>query len=144
MSSDERRRAQDCYERIRQHSDETAGCFQDLSGRLGHVEDKIDVIEEKLEDVSVKVEQARNDGCIFRDEETRRILKLESKTDALQETIQSFKETVAEFKVEIVKEIAGIRVWVLVGVLAILVACLGFLIREYVFPDIRHELSLPK
>jgi hypothetical protein len=43
-----------------------------------------------------------------------------------------------------VKEIAGIRVWVLVGVLAILVACLGFLIREYVFPDIRHELSLPK
>jgi|GEM_PF-5563241 len=144
MSSDDRLRAQDCYERIRKHSDEAAECFQDLSNRMGHVEDKIDVIEEKLEGVSVKVEQARNVGCIFHDEEMHRILKLESKTDMLQQTIQSFKETVAEFKVEIVKEIAGIRVWVLVGVLAILVVCLGFLIREYVFPDIRHELSLSK
>lgn len=134
-----RRRASDCVDEIARHDKSAAACFADLDRRVERVETKIDTLDGTVNRLDGDVREFRDSGCAYRAEEARRIDQLEASMANVRETVGAFKDAVSEFRIEVVKEIAGIRAWVLVGACSILAAALLFLSKEYVWPELRHQ-----
>jgi len=126
----ERRRAEDVYRVVEDQ----------VFPRLGSIDTKIISLEQGIQKLMI-------DGCTHRDGDLRRTESVEEGMGRIFEKIDCFGEVLAEARVDMVtqvgiiktditKQIGGIRIWVLTG---IVVALLGLLI--YFAKDYAHDIE---
>lgn len=119
----ERRRAEDVFQAIE----------NDVFPRLKKIDDKIEDLEGGIVNLQVR-------GCAHREGDTLRMVAVESQVTKIFDKIDTFGTTLGEHRVDVTKQIGGIRTWVLTGVAAVLMALLSFFAVEY-FNSIGQHLG---
>jgi len=106
----DRKRVQDVYDSL----------HEEVFPRLGAIDTKLTALDLGVNAILIN-------GCPQRANDVRRTERLESNIEKIFEKIDGFGECLAEHRVDVTKQIGGIRSWVLGGCVAVLVALLGFI-----------------
>jgi hypothetical protein len=70
-------------------------------------------------------------GCAQRPGDLRRTEEVESSVKRIFDKIDGFGECLANHRVDVTKQISGIRIWVLTGCVVVLIALLSFFAIDY-------------
>lgn len=99
-----------------------------------------------VEEVKEAVTDLKEEGCLWRGPEAKRLDKLEVRMDrldaaagefreAVRTEIKDFREDTAKFRENIIKEVGNIKVWVVRAALAVCFASLAYMVKTYILPD---------
>jgi hypothetical protein len=119
MTTDEaqqdRKRVQDVYESL----------HEEVFPRLGAIDTKLTTLEHGVNNILIS-------GCPQRAHDMRRTEQLEAQIGKIFEKIDGFGTFLSEHRVDVTRQIGGIRIWVLGGCVVVLLGLLGFL-APYIF-----------
>lgn len=110
----DRRRAEDVFKAVE----------EEIFPRLGAIDTKITSLEQGMSRLTVE-------GCAHRAGDLRRTEGVEDQMSRIFEKIDCFGNTLTEHQLDMVKQVGGIRVWVLTGVVFVLLTVAGFFLEKH-------------